>query len=305
MPVFISYSHKDKGFVDELAANLVLERHNVWLDRWELNVGDSIIDRIQRALTESSAMLVILSKNSVESEWCKKELNAGIIRELDEKKVIVLPCVIDDCEVPLFLREKMRANFNDDPDAAFTQVNDALLRISNRQQGRLESPEVFTDWSFDWKKNREDGRWMLEWTFVDHSDAIEYCMLTRCGVFLNEQANSIYEELSQEKRQSYARNVFAHITTEVVESKTKLQLSDAFERFFKMQISPGVAKQRWFVEVSSRRMGVDNGKDTLVHIDQLFERTLGQMTREEKATAAAQGRAQVEAKEGAVNAEGP
>ena len=68
-----------------------MERHNVWLDRWELNVGDSIVERIQNALTESSAMLVILSKHSVESEWCKKELNAGIVRELDEKKVVVLP----------------------------------------------------------------------------------------------------------------------------------------------------------------------------------------------------------------------
>jgi hypothetical protein len=197
MPVFISYSHKDKGFVDELAANLVLERHNVWLDRWELNIEDSIIDKIQNALTESSAMLVILSKDSVESEWCKKELNAGIIRELDEKKVIVLPCVIDDCQVPLFLREKMRANFKSDPDAAFAQVNDALLKISNRQQGRVESPEAFTDWSFDWKQNNR-GRWLLEWTFVDHSATLEYCMLTRCGVFLNDQANAIYEELSEE-----------------------------------------------------------------------------------------------------------
>ncbi len=36
-------------------------------------------------------------------------------------------------------------------------------------------------------------------------------------------------------------------------------------------------------------MGVDNGKDTLTHIDQLFERTLEQMTREDRAKAAAQG----------------
>jgi TIR domain len=119
-------------------------------------------------------MLVILSKNSTESEWCKKELNAGIIRELDEKQVIVLPCVIDDCEIPLFLRDKMRANFSADPDTAFTQVNDALLKISNRQQGRIESPEAFTDWSFDWKKNDSTGRWLLEWTFVDHSEAFKY-----------------------------------------------------------------------------------------------------------------------------------
>jgi hypothetical protein len=89
--------------------------------------------------------------------------------------------------------------------------------------------------------------------------------------------------------------VFTRITAEVVEAKTKLQLSDAFEKFFKMQIAPGIAKQAWFVEVSSRRMGIDTGKDTLVHIDQIFERTLEQMTREDKARSAAQAGGQVEA----------
>jgi hypothetical protein len=37
-------------------------------------------------------------------------------------------------------------------------------------------------------------------------------------------------------------------------------------------------------------MGIDTGKDTLMHIDQLFERTLKMMTQEDAATAAAKGR---------------
>ncbi len=61
MPIFISYNREDSTFVDTLAANLVMNRHHVWLDRWELKVGDSLIDKIQNALTESSAILVILS----------------------------------------------------------------------------------------------------------------------------------------------------------------------------------------------------------------------------------------------------
>ena len=280
MPVFISYNHNDKEFVDELAKNLVLERHNVWLDRWELNVGDSIVDKIQNALTKSSAMLVILSRNSVTSEWCKKELNAGLIRELDEKEVLLLPCVIDDCEVPLFLRDKVRADFRANPDGAFTQVNDALQRISNRQQNRLESPDCYTDWSFDWK--RRDGKWMLEWTLVDHAETIEYCVLTRCAVFFNDHANAIYDVIDEEKRREYACNVFRRITEEANEIKLKIVLSDAFEKFHTMVISPGVARQKWFVEISCRRMGSDNGKDTLMHIDQLCDRTLEQMTREDR-----------------------
>jgi hypothetical protein len=111
MPVFISYNRGDSKFVDHLAKNLVMHRHNIWLDRWEMNIGDSLIDKIQGALTESSAILVILSKRSAASEWCKKELNSGLVRELAEKQVLLLPCVIDDCEIPLFLREKLYADF--------------------------------------------------------------------------------------------------------------------------------------------------------------------------------------------------
>jgi hypothetical protein len=81
------------------------------MDRWELNIGDSLISRIQGALTEADAILIVLSRKSVSSEWCKKELNAGLIRELEEKRVVVLPCVVEECNIPLFLRDKLYADF--------------------------------------------------------------------------------------------------------------------------------------------------------------------------------------------------
>ena len=89
MPIFISYSHKNKEFVDKLAMQLVARNVNIWLDRWELNIGDSLIDKVQEAVDGSSALLVILSKASTESEWCKKELSSGLLRELEEKRVVV------------------------------------------------------------------------------------------------------------------------------------------------------------------------------------------------------------------------
>jgi len=67
MPVFISYSHNDKKFVDALARQLVMHHVSVWLDRWELSIGDSIIEKVQEAIDESSALLVILSKSSTNS----------------------------------------------------------------------------------------------------------------------------------------------------------------------------------------------------------------------------------------------
>ena len=82
--------------------------------------GDSLIENIQKALSESSFLLVVLSINSVNSEWCKKELNAGLMRELDEKKVVIIPVLIDDCKVPILLKEK------------YTQIFELILILGLR-----------------------------------------------------------------------------------------------------------------------------------------------------------------------------
>src|SRR4051812_42614928 len=126
MPIFISYSQKDKDFVDNLARNLVAAKHHVWMDRWELSLGDSLTQKIEGALTEANAILVIISKNSVESHWFKRELSAGLIRELEERKTLVMPCLIDDCTIPLFLRDKLYADFRKSPDEAFNLVDKSL-----------------------------------------------------------------------------------------------------------------------------------------------------------------------------------
>ena len=47
--IFISYSHKVKDFVDKLALILVDKRIKVFIDRWEMKLGDSITNKIQDA----------------------------------------------------------------------------------------------------------------------------------------------------------------------------------------------------------------------------------------------------------------
>jgi hypothetical protein len=109
--IFLSYSSVDNDFVSRLANDLQARRVPVWLDRWELKVGDSLTQKIQDGITESSWLAVILSKNSVKSEWVKKELNAAQALELSKRSVFVLPLLIDDCEIPLFLMDKVYADF--------------------------------------------------------------------------------------------------------------------------------------------------------------------------------------------------
>src|SRR5271163_1970376 len=97
---------------------------------WPVALGGGV-GRVQSAIQESSALLILLSKASVQSEWCKKELNAGLMRELDEKRVLVLPVLLEDCEMPIFLREKMYADFRTNFDVGLRKLVDALLKVTS------------------------------------------------------------------------------------------------------------------------------------------------------------------------------
>jgi hypothetical protein len=131
MPIFISYSHQERDFVDTLSYHLVKAKAHVWVARWELRVGDSLLNRIESAIQSASALLVILSEASTKSEWCRKELTAGLVRELEERRVVVLPVLLEECTVPLFLRDKLYADFRTDFDAGLRAVLESVARVTN------------------------------------------------------------------------------------------------------------------------------------------------------------------------------
>jgi hypothetical protein len=75
LSIFISYSRTDSAFVDRLEADLRARDFQTWVDRRRLEGGQDWADSIQRALERCEVMLVILSPDSIASEWVKKELS--------------------------------------------------------------------------------------------------------------------------------------------------------------------------------------------------------------------------------------
>jgi DNA-binding response OmpR family regulator len=109
--VFVSYSHADCGFVDKLVSDLTASGHSLWIDRAEIQIGDSLIDRISRALQKVDYVLAIISRASVRSSWVRHELKLAMSREIEGGRVIVLPAIIEDIEVPEYLKDKYYADF--------------------------------------------------------------------------------------------------------------------------------------------------------------------------------------------------
>jgi hypothetical protein len=88
--VFISHASEDKETVAlPLAAALKQAGVKVWLDRFELRVGDSLREKIDEGLAESRFGIVILSSSFLTKGWPKRELNGLFALEECGRKVIL------------------------------------------------------------------------------------------------------------------------------------------------------------------------------------------------------------------------
>lgn len=106
--VFVSHASEDKArFVTSFAERLRQNGIDAWLDRWEMLPGDSLVDKIfEEGLKEAKAVVVILSKFSVDKPWVREELNAAVVKRINTGSKLI-PVVIDDCEVPEVLKSTL------------------------------------------------------------------------------------------------------------------------------------------------------------------------------------------------------
>src|SRR4030067_854475 len=121
--IFISYSSKDKFFVDQLADDLKTYDIDVWEYSTRVLAGEQIERKISQAIKDADYYLVVLSPNSVKSEWVNSELTKAIgIENNKAKKKFVIPVLFEDCELPNLISDKQYVNFVADYQTGLQQL---------------------------------------------------------------------------------------------------------------------------------------------------------------------------------------
>lgn len=272
MSIFISYSHQDHAFVDQFAAHLVRERKTVWVDRWELKPGDSLIQRIQHAVGEADALVVVLSKASVISEWCRKELSVALVRELNEKRVVVIPVLIEDCDIPVFLSDKMYADFRKDFGFGFAGVLEAVAGIGNTVGGRTTAAGATFDWGTEW--GFRDDLFRFSVFVVQTESELPFSVLTTVTALGDQRITQRYKVMEANGFGEIVRTSLVAVLGDFAEQiKLSLVLSSSFAEGWAGGIRDP-QRGDYTVEVVARRLGTDTGKDTVVHIDRQLKMVL-------------------------------
>jgi hypothetical protein len=136
--VFISHAGEDGAIAERIAMGLTAFGHRSWYADWELEPGDSIVTRIEAALADSDTLLVVLSSRSVASAWVRQELNTALMAQLSsDHDIDIIPVLIDECEVPGLLRDRVYADLRQDFEVGLLQLLEILRRRRRRRPERV------------------------------------------------------------------------------------------------------------------------------------------------------------------------
>jgi len=128
--IFLSYAGADRATVAPLVHALEAEGLQLWWDR-DIDYRQSLHKVIEQALTAAPCVIVVWTRESVQSEWVLNE--ASDARKRDR----LVPVLLDPVTPPLEFRHLQAADLSDwkgdSADPRFTRLHQGVVAMLGRR----------------------------------------------------------------------------------------------------------------------------------------------------------------------------
>jgi hypothetical protein len=183
---------------------------------------------------------------------------------LEEKRVLVVPALLEDCDLPLFLRDKKFADFRSDFDEGLETLRIAIAKFTNPHLGRIEGGEYHRDWSVDW--GFVDDRVHLRFTIVKHSVHLPYSIVVQITVLGSEEATARYRAYQQGGFEEMGELVVIESVIHGMQGhEFAVILEDAHAKVNEIEVLDPKTGLGYYLTMESRRLGADTGLNILMH----------------------------------------
>ena len=115
--IFFSYSRLDSAFALQLAKDIRASGVDIWIDQLDIAAGNHWDAAVEKALTTSACVLVIMTPSSTSSTNVMDEVSFAL-----ESGKKIIPVMLEDCLPPFRLRRLQRIDFTKDYKAGFAQL---------------------------------------------------------------------------------------------------------------------------------------------------------------------------------------
>jgi GTPase SAR1 family protein len=152
--VFISYSRRDTEFVQVLHEALKSTQYDAWIDWQDIAPTTEWWKEIELGIETAHTFIFVISKGSVESEYCRKEVDHAL--KHGKRLIPVLRCRdFERGNLHPKLRQRQWVSFNseDNFDAAFAKLVDAIETDIENEKKHTRLAIKAIEWEQDGKNS--------------------------------------------------------------------------------------------------------------------------------------------------------
>lgn len=135
--IFISYSRRDSQMLQKIVLFLRNQGFKVWVDNERLIPGTAIWEEeIEKAIKAASIVIVVMSPDSKNSEWVRREISLA-----DQYRKHILPILVrgdEDSSITLRLVTRQFVDLRKDEATGFASLHNALIEHRSEAQERIE-----------------------------------------------------------------------------------------------------------------------------------------------------------------------
>lgn len=268
MTVFISYSREDQAFVDRLSIELLNHNVKVWRDEYKLSAGDSLTQRIHSGIDQASFLCVVISDSALASEWVKKEIAAGLLREQERSGFTIVPLLIEPVSVPEPLRDYLWIDFTQGYDAGIRRLLALLERkyAAEGSGGAAEDEDYFLFWGTEEGYVDEQYDLLIEIVSLDREE--RFCILTRVQFRGNEEATEEgFRSRQIDRPKDY---LFQMLAAEFAENPARVQVHADKPARATFSVTSEDGALEFTVRAEVKMLGASEGVSTVFNFGALF-----------------------------------
>lgn len=144
MKAFISYSHKDKNYLDELHKHLAVMRRDGLITEWtdsEVFPGGELESEILQAVESCEMFLMLISPDFLASDFCVEQEMERAFERFDIEGIKVIPIIVEPCDWKSTSLKTIKALPKDGkPISEWPNKNNAYVDIIKELRNILNKP---------------------------------------------------------------------------------------------------------------------------------------------------------------------
>lgn len=159
---FISYSRKDKVFVERLVATLQEKNHTVWIDWENIPLTADWMQEIEGGIESANNFIFVISPDSVASEVCQREIEYAV--QVNKRLVPILHRELGRPEDRISLHPSISSHnwlFFREGIEDFNKTSQALLNILDTDLDYVRAHTRLLTRAAEWQRKDRDNSFLL------------------------------------------------------------------------------------------------------------------------------------------------